>query len=377
MAVGGGGAGDSMLDLTFKTIINELDQIDEVRMIMIEFLDAPDANNAWGGYWKHFGGYKSASLAFMGSLDIILASGIIKGEFLNYMGGSNASTIAAHAMAFHGADQFFDRVIFHMGPFLPSLANACDPNSASSFYQNTPEQQKSVFSLLNAWNYGSADRHVCDNLNNDRSSIQVGGKNIFPNTQVHVVVGAKEVTQGFGSWILTSNLEWYNNIQAKSKSRIVRPNMAHNTSFEDLRRYMRLSAGEVAAEDTDVAPTPSPATTTCSQDSRGTFLSGSTTIEWICRGCGQSGPPPQNSAGGAWGAQGNNCYHRALNNITGAPPTAVTPAPSAPQCKSSGQFCANNQIVMWTCECSGSLDSSWKPQTGGACFHKGTTSACN
>ncbi len=45
--------------------------------------------------------------------------------------------------------------------------------------------------------------------------------------------------------MLASNLEWYNGIEAKSKSRLIRPNMAHNNSYEDMRRFLKLGPDDI------------------------------------------------------------------------------------------------------------------------------------
>lgn len=351
LAVGGAGVGESRLDPPSKKFIDELDEIDHIRTIEIEFIDPPNSTNSWGGYFAHFGSYKSASLAFVSALELVLEKGLVKGSFLNYMGGSNGSTVVAYAMSHHGIDRYFDRVVFQMGPFLPDLNNACDPKSASSFYINNPEQQKSVFSLINYWNYGDAAKNVCNYLSNDRTSILKNGKSSFPNTQLHVVIGAKEETEGFGKWILASNLEWYNGIHAKTKSRIIRPNMGHNNSYEDMRRYLKLKPNEVAVEETP--------TSACTSDSKGTFPNGQDTVEWLCRGCQQNTPPPSDSLGGPWMDQGNSCYHRVLHK--------------AKTC-SNGTFCANKRVILWSCDC-GQMDSSWNSQ-GNNCYHKASTASC-
>lgn len=350
LAVGGSGRGESRLDPPSKAMMDELDKLDNIRVIQLEFIDQPTSTNTWGGYFHHFGGYKSAGLAFKESLDLILAKGLVKGSFLNYMGGSNGSTVIAYAMSHYGVDQYFDRVVFQMGPFLPDLAHACDPGSASSFYLNTPDQQRSVFSLINYWNYGDANKSVCDHLDNDRTSILKGANSSFPNTHLHVIVGAKEVTDGFGAWILASNLEWYNGIQAKSKNRIIRPDMAHNNSYQDMRRYLRLAPHEVALED---------AVANCTEK-KGTFQSNGQTVEWLCKDCNQTVAPPADPAHGTWNYQGSGCYHRVLN--------------AANHC-SSGQFCSNGKVTQWTCHC-GVMASPWVSQ-GQECYHKATTNSCS
>ena len=345
MAVGGAGKGESRDDPPSKIMMDELNNLDQMRVIEIDFLDPVTPTNPWGGYWNHSGGYKSAGLAFKAAFDFILSRKIIRGSFLNYLGGSNASTVAAYAMANLGLDKYFDRVVFQMGPFLPDLSNACNKNSASSFFQNNPDQQKSVANLLNFWANGDVNKNVCDNLVNERVSILKYGKKNFPNTHVHVIVGAKEVTEGFGAWILASNLEWYNGISAKTKIRIIRPEMGHNNSYVDMRRFLKLAPNEVAANDS------------ICKDSTGSFCdSNSKSVEWLCKSCGQSDSP-----GIGWNDVGGGCFHKQTQNICS-------------QC-SQGTFCNGKEIIDWKCNCDASLVTGWV-DVGNKCFHRRSGTQC-
>ena len=344
MAVGGAGTGESRLDTPSKIMMDELADLDQMRVIQLEFTDPPTANNAWGGYWNHTGGYKSAGLAFKAAFDFILSRKIIRGSFLNYLGGSNASTVAAYAMSNYGLDKYFDRVVFQMGPILPDLANACSKTSASSFFINNPDHQKSVFSLINFWALGDVNNNICDNLANERVSILKFGKKNFPNTHVHVIVGAKEVTLGFGAWILASNLEWYNGISAKSKIRIIRPEMAHNNSYLDMRRFLKLAPNEVATEDP------------ICQDSKGSFCdSTKRSVEWLCRACDQNHSPDS-----SWVDVGGGCFHKQTQN-------------NCSQC-AQGTFCNGKETIEWKCDCTMS-GSGWV-DVGNKCFHRKTGSQC-
>lgn len=251
---GGSGVGNSRNDPPTKYMMDLLDTQDSVRIVDLEFLDTGVGNDYSvfdSGYWKHFGGYKSSSAAWLAAFNWAKDNHLFVGDFLNYLGGSNGSMNAAYAMSHYGVDKYFDRVIFQMGPFLSSLSNACHPSSPSSFYLNDTEKVNFVFSLVNSWLYGDQAKNVCQSLGGeDRISI-LGSNTYFQNTHIHVIMGEQEKTIGFGPWMLASNLEWYNAIRAKSKERIVRFEMHHNNSYKDMRRYAKLAPNEKPVEDTD------------------------------------------------------------------------------------------------------------------------------
>lgn len=297
IAVGGAGTGESRKDPPSKLMMDNLANLDSVRVIQLEFIDDPLAAAPWGGYWKHAGGYRSAGAAFDVSLKWIIQNSIVRGQFLNYLGGSNGSMVAAYAMSHFGADQFFDRVVFQMGPFLPSLAHACTRGSGSEFYLNAGDFLTTVFSLINLWRFGNSNQNVCENFSEDRISI-LGNNRNFKTTHVHVIVGALESEYGFGPWILASNLEWYNSISARTKERIVRPEMAHNNSYKDMRRYLKLGANDMPGADQDCI------------DDQGTFCAADGKLtEFNCRGCAQILPPTANPNLG-WVDVGGRCFHR-------------------------------------------------------------------
>lgn len=247
--VGGAGVDESLEDPNFKTAVNELDQIDNVRFVALEMLDENPAYPLAGGYWIHGGGYDSLAQVFMAAFELAVNKNLFHGNFLNYTGGSNGTTMISSAMARFNADSYFDRVVLHAGPFLPSLATACDKNSPSSFYRSNQAQVNTIMEFLSYWVHKEPGKKVCDDLANDKLSVlKPGLKKDYPNTIVHVVMGQKEVTEGFGHWILNSNLEWYNSITAKAKERIVRPDEGHNYSFRDMRRFLKIGPDETPAQ---------------------------------------------------------------------------------------------------------------------------------
>ena len=243
--VGGNGMSDMLEDVSQKNLLNQLAEQNQIRTIMLEMLEKDEGFELGGGYWIHGGGYLTLSQIFMAVWEVVVKKGLAHGDFTNYYGGSNGTMLLASAMAKYNADVFFDRVLFGIGPFLPDLASACDPNSKASFKLNNEAQDKWVQTLLGAWNYKDQNKKVCDNIKvEDRTSILKDGKKDYPNTIIHVVVGAKEDTEGFGPWFNASNLEWYNSITAKSKDRLIRPNIGHDNSPEDMLRILKLAPNE-------------------------------------------------------------------------------------------------------------------------------------
>lgn len=308
MMIGGSGAGDirpdglreqSRMDPPTQFALKKLSDEDQLRVIEVDFVDAPLGSNPWGGYFVHSGGYKSAGYAFMAVVSLLIEKQIVRGNFLNYLGGSNASVVAAYALSHLGMDRFFDRVVFQMGPFMTSLQNSCDPNAEDSFYKNEIALRNYVFELFGWWRYGSNARNVCDNVSDDRLSV-LGHIRNFPNTHVHVIVGALEEQFGFGKYLLNSNEAWYKAISAKSKSRIIRPEMAHNNSYKDMRRYLKLSPDESPAEGEDPDY----------KDSEGEFCGGGQIVKFNCRASAQVLPPTVDK-NVKWADQGKGCFHLA------------------------------------------------------------------
>ena len=52
------------------------------------------------------------------------------------------------------------------------------------------------------------------------------------------MVGLDEVTKGFGPWILESNLQWYENVEAPEKTRVGIPGMGHEVAWDHTRIYL-------------------------------------------------------------------------------------------------------------------------------------------
>jgi hypothetical protein len=289
--IGGAGVGESLEDAHTKAVIDQLDEKDEIRVVALEMLDQNSSSPISGGYWIHGGGYDTLAQIFMSTLELAIKNSLFHGNFLNYLGGSNGSMLLASAMARYNADAYFDRVVFQMGPFLPNLANACDKNSRSSFHLSTPEQVKTIHDLLSRWTFKDPAKNVCTDISNDRVSLlKTGLKKDYPNTIFHVIVGQKEETEGYGKWLLASNLEWFNAIKAKSKDRIIRPNMAHKNSYEDMRRFVKLSPDQTPDN-------------TLEQCKFGTFEKDGAEVEFHC-GCGTI-------EGGV--LQEDGCFHKAKN----------------------------------------------------------------
>lgn len=377
VGVGGAGVGESRDDPPSKLMMDKLADIDHIRVIAIEFMDPPSSSTNWGGFFVHNGAYKSAGSAFAETIKFIVDQQIVRGSYMNYLGGSNASTVAAYAMSNFGTDQYFDRVVFQMGPFIPNLKTACDPHSPSSIFINSPGQQSSVFSLINNWRYGDANHSICSDQSDDRISI-IGNKTFFPNTHVHVIMGELEERLGFGPWILSSNLEWFNAISGKSKSRIIRPGIGHNNSYKDMRRYLKLDPAENPIEDPAFV------------DKEGEFCADSKIIKFNCRAEAQITPPTLDP-NVAWVDQGNGCFQLKTSvscgaqapapttgspfviggSVSGQPPTATQPVVNLVCTPRSGQFTDSyNRVIAYSCNCPAApAGAGWVKQSDG-CFHR-------
>lgn len=377
LGLGGDATYDPIEDRFQRALFTDhLNGIDGIRTVSLQMIDPPPQGQEQGGYWIHGGGYHNLGQIFMAAYDVILKNNLIHGNYTNYYGGSNGTMLLASAMARYNADAFFDRVVFQAGPFLPSLKNACDKNSASSFYRSTPEQQKLLFHIFPVWSYIFPDKYdmcaptTADNL----SLLKPGYKTHYPNTILHVVMGAQELTDPFGQWILDSNQEWYNSITAKSKERIVRPYVGHNTSYEDTRRFLKLAPNEKSdyafdkcvvtntggftkscgcgiindadlKEDSCFYKASAPAVASCS---RGTFVSFGISFEYSC-GCGEV-------AGGV--LQKDGCYHKRVDEITGPAPASAC---------SKGTFVVNGQTFEYSCGC-GPVERGVLQKDG--CYHR-------
>ena len=399
IATGGSGRGESRVDPPSKLMHDELSDLDHIRVIQIEFIDQPTATNTWGGYMSRSGGYRSAGSAFAAAIKYVVDKQIVRGSFLNYLGGSNATAIAAYAMSHLGIDQYFDRVVFQMGPFLPSLKTACDRNSKSSIFLNTPKMQEDVFNLMNAWRYGDTRRNICDDQSDDRMSM-IGQRRDFPNTHIHVIIGALEEEFGYGPWMLNSNLEWFNSVSGKSKERIIRPDLAHNNSYKDMRRFLKLPPNRVAASiDPEYV------------DEEGSFCKDGRVVKFNCRAGAQITPPtfdtriPWVNVGMTGG---KTCFHLPTQNscdgkntavavnppasnvptwgpnpttqpqigptVVGpaAPPTDRQPAAANSCVPSRGEFKDSSQrTIVYSCGCKAAPTTStgWVAQADG-CFHR-------
>lgn len=264
----------------FRNVLNKLSELDSVRTISLQFIDDPNPGSDWGGCWVHGGGYRSAGSAFNSAiLKIINELKLKRGSFLNYLGGSNGTILMAYAISHYGLDQFFDRLVLQMGPILPSLSEACNSQNPASFYINTQEQQNFLFGLFNAWNSGQrSGPSICAPNSEDRMSI-LGPKTSYLNTHVHVIMGALEGSWGLGDFMLKSNKRWYDQISAKSKTYLLREEMAHYYSYKDVRRFLKLAPNQPIENDTDCIDT---TVESCEN---------SVAVVYNKRGCEQTLPP--------------------------------------------------------------------------------------
>lgn len=255
--VSGGTSGGGLLnDNSTRGVHDRLDKLDQVRSIFLEFADAPsDPANAYSaGCWVHAGGYYSAGRALNSAVKLIVDDlKLVRGSFLNYMGSSNGSLLMSYAMSSLNLDQYFDRVVFQLGPVMANQAEACDRSNPNSMYAlNRKEQQDFLANLFDPWLGGKGAESMCSakNIKADRMSV-LSGKRNFPGTHVHVIIGALEGKVGLGKFHNTSSRDWYNKISARTKSYLSVEGMQHNYSFKDMRRFLKLDPNQRPQEDTD------------------------------------------------------------------------------------------------------------------------------
>lgn len=233
-----GGDGRGRWRTNFSTVIPIQDNFDRqqnVRTVEVEFLDSP-VGSGDGGYWVHGGGYYSAALAYMEALGYVHAN-LKMGSFLNHVGGSNGTMVAAYALSHFGAGQYVDRFIFHAGPFLASLSDACNNNHFASF-SKSPTMLGTIMSFVGKWAYQNPNQNVCASTDMlSRMSVLSGAQNVYPNNAIHVVMGEKEKTQGFGEWIIESNYQWYSQVQAGEKTYHILPNIGHDMDWGLVTAY--------------------------------------------------------------------------------------------------------------------------------------------
>jgi hypothetical protein len=224
------------------------DRLDEsgVRSIEIVFTDpttpaSGDYEGFTGGFWKYPGGYVLAGGAYAGALAELIKLGVLRGNFLNHIGVSNGTMVAAVAMAKYNAGAVLDRVIFNSGPFLPSFKNACSNNHFARLrgqLGNEPGEEDWVLKIINTWTLGDNSKDSCriaSASDNDPNSV-LGGSAVkfYPKTAVHIFMGKQELDGAFGQWILNSNLEYMSKITAAEKTRIVVDTMGHSLNWSGL-----------------------------------------------------------------------------------------------------------------------------------------------
>ena len=247
-----GGDGRGRWRTNYPTVIpvqDNFDRQENVRTVEVEFLDSP-VGSGDGGYWVHGGGYYSAALAYMEALGYV-HSNLKVGSFLNHVGGSNGTMVAAYALSHFGAGSYVDRFIFHAGPFLANLADACNNNHFASF-SKSPAMLGTIMNFVGKWAYQNPNQNVCASTDMlSRMSVLNGAQAVYPNNAIHVVMGEKEKTQGFGEWIIESNYQWYSQVQAGEKTYHILPNIGHDMDWGLVRSY----ASRRKPQSLGVAPT--------------------------------------------------------------------------------------------------------------------------
>jgi hypothetical protein len=219
-------------------IQDDFDRNKNIRSVEIDFTEAPKFSINDGGYWKHGGGYYSAAQAYMAAVAYVTAN-LKSGAFMNHVGGSNGTMVAAYALSHFGAGQYVDRFILHAGPFLPNLMEACDTKHFASF-SISPATYNMTLGFLGTWTYLDPSKIVCSDSSAatiSRLSVLKDATKSYPQNGIHVIMGAKEKTDGFGDWILESNFSWYSQIEAAEKNREVLETLGHEMHWPSVASY--------------------------------------------------------------------------------------------------------------------------------------------
>lgn len=236
--LGGQGTGKWRTYPQAGPIQDDLADNNQIRSVEIDFNDPAGAKGD-GGYWVHGGGYYSAALAYMEAVGYVTAN-LKTGQFMNHVGGSNGTTVPAFALSHFDAGKYVDRFIFHAGPFLPSLTDACNNNHFASF-SKSPAMYGTIMSFLGSWAFKNSAQNVCQSNVSSRLSVLDGAKKSYPNNGIHVVMGDKERTEGFGPWIIESNLQWYSQVEAAEKTRKVSASIGHEMEWSSIKAYASLN----------------------------------------------------------------------------------------------------------------------------------------
>lgn len=234
--LGGQGSGKWRSYPGAVAIEDSFDRTQSIRSVEVDFVDEAATEGASGGYWIHGGGYYSAALAYMEVIAYISAN-LKVGAFMNHVGGSNGTMVAAYVLSHFDAGSFVDRFILHAGPFLPNLAEACDPNHFASF-SRSPAMLGVIMGFIGSWAYKDSKKNPCsDPAMKGRMSVLAGAKNSYPNNGLHVVMGEKEKVDGFGPWIIESNYHWYSQVEAAEKTYQILSSIGHEMEWGAVQTY--------------------------------------------------------------------------------------------------------------------------------------------
>lgn len=208
-----------------------------IRSVELQFIDgitSSGGNDLNTGYWRHAGGYQRSSAAYFEALKFVHQY-LRQGSFLNHIGGSNGTMVAAYALAYYSADQYLNRVIFHAGPFLPDMRKACSPRHFASFDRSS-DVKAIIYNFLSHWIFGGPGRDPCQDLNTS-SILGLGARHIYPSLAIHSMMGEKEMGNGFGAWIIHSHESWFHQVVAAEKTYLYNRNLGHEMDWDEIRRH--------------------------------------------------------------------------------------------------------------------------------------------
>lgn len=246
-----------------RPLRRRLAEDEEIRSVEVQFIDHPPGQPVLAtapGFWGYWSGerrgYPRVASAYREALSHLHQPGLnlVRGDWTTLVGSSNGATVTAFALAYQDADLLADRVVLFSGPFLTDLGRECrDPGYPAYMGINDGIPGRitgdSIRALVSAWNGWMDCRDGGLDLSG-RSLLDPGSRRDYPGLDIALVLGGEDA---YGPWLLESSRLWYEAIQARSRSRVVVPGLAHdlwggsvqteNLLYETLRQAPTALAG--------------------------------------------------------------------------------------------------------------------------------------
>ena len=223
---------------------DELDSLHNIRSVEIIFLSLIEKDHI-GGVWANQSGYRNSSAIYIKILESLRNRNILSGGWITHVGESNGAMMAAHALAFHGANKFLARAIFFGGPFGARFYEECtNPGYFAAVGSGLPYQtETTIRSLMDLWH--GYDRQTecfcCSNGNADEAFLHYNSLlndealKAFDGLALHVFTGVDDF---LGNWLTMSALDWYNTVTAAEKTHEIIQDCGHEARLERARDFL-------------------------------------------------------------------------------------------------------------------------------------------